>query len=95
MKSNIKSKKFYKEAEDMEIGWGRYLRSIDELKDKVDKGENITLKEACWVLYGDGHCSKVWGDFSIYCKFKKMDRKKLVWQCWNGVFQDWVNKIRI
>jgi hypothetical protein len=85
--SNIKSKKFYQEAEDMEPGWGKYLRWIDVLKDKVDNQDNITLKEACWVLYGEGYNSSYWEMFYKHCTNKKWSKRKMPWDAWKGIHQ--------
>lgn len=92
MKNNIQSRSFYKEAENMQIGWGKYLKCIDELANKVDNQIEIGLKEACWVLYGEGHCSDVWTKFYDYCESKKLKRKKMIWECWDGLFRRWMIK---
>lgn len=86
----MNNKKFYAEAERMEKGWGKYLHSIDELKDKVKDWQDITLKEACWILYADGYCSDCWLQFEYFCKQKGMSRKKMVWQAWEGIFNNWL-----
>lgn len=92
MKTNIKSKSFYKEAENMQVGWGKYLKCIDELENKVDNHIEINLKEACWILYGEGHCSAIWEKFNDYCESRKLGRKKMIWECWNELFQQWDRK---
>lgn len=89
MKTNIKSKKFYVEAEGMDKGWGKYLKSIDELKDRVEQQKDITLGDACWVLYGEGCCSSVWEDFADYCRSKRWGKKTMPWEAWQGLFQKW------
>lgn len=85
-KSNVQSKAFYKEAEDMQDGWGRYLKSIDMLKDRVELHQNIRLNEACWILYGEGYCSFVWENFKKYCIKMKWNRKSMPWEAWKGLF---------
>jgi hypothetical protein len=65
--TNIKSKKFYDEAENMQSGWGKYLKSIDILKDKVDNHVDITLNDFCWTLYGNGESYSTWESFKEYC----------------------------
>jgi hypothetical protein len=54
-KSNVKNKEFYQEAENMQTGWGRRLKSIDELKDKIKNKKDITLSDFVYTLYGEGH----------------------------------------
>lgn len=88
-KSNIQPKSFYKEAEGMTKGWGSYLRSIDELKDKVDKDIPLTLNEYCWTLYGEGYCSAQWEAFYSYSVKLKLKRKKMLRPCWEGLFREW------
>lgn len=87
-KSNIKTKKFYAEAEEMSPGWGRYLKLIDKLKNDVDKKRDITLDNACWILYGEGHCSYVWEEFKKYCISKRWGKRKMPWEDWKGIFNE-------
>lgn len=87
-KSRMQSKKFYQEANDMTTGWGDNLRKIDILGDKFDRGEDITLKEACFILWAEKCiCS------NVYLKFenamKKYNKRKLPWPAWYGMFEDW------
>ena len=91
-KSNVKSKKWYAEANMMSAGWGNYLKSIDELKDAVAKKVDITLNDACWVLYGEGHCSWTWEKFKKYCISKRWKNKRMPWEAWNGLFSDWIKQ---
>ena len=86
-KSAIKSKKFYQEAENMQKGWGNYLKSIDKLKDAVNNKKNIGLNDACWVLYGEGYCSSVWEEFEKFCIKNGWRRKKMPWEAWDGIFK--------
>lgn len=89
-KSNIESKAFYAEADDMQEGWGKYLRSIDVLKDKVQFNKEITLKEYCWTLYGDYYTSHCWGAFQKYGeKILKLTKKKMIYDAWSGIFSKW------
>lgn len=89
MKSNIKSKKYYAEGENLSEGWGHYMKSIDILKDKVQNQEDITLKDVCWILYGEGWCSSYWKGFETYCISKKYKNRKMMWECWKGLFDKW------
>lgn len=91
--SNVKSKKFYAEADEMQQGWGKYLKSIDILKDSVDDKKDITLNDACWILYGEGHCSGTWESFKVECIRKGWKNKKMPWDAWKGIFDVW-NKER-
>ncbi len=88
-KTNIKPKAFYREAESMQKGWGKYLRAIDKLKDDCDNQVDISLKSACWVLYGEGYCSSVWERFQKYCISKKWGKKTMPWEAWKGLFDKW------
>ena len=90
--SNVKSKRFYAEADAMSPGWGKYLKCIDKLKDAVAKKVDISLDDACWVLYGEGHCSWTWGEFRKYAIKKKWKNKRMPWEAWNGLFADWINQ---
>ena len=89
MKTNVKSKRFYAEAEDMETGWGKYLKSIDKLKDAVQQQKDITLNDACWVLYGEGHCSSTWEAFRGHCIKKQWSQRKMPCEAWQGIFNSW------
>ena len=91
--SNIKSKEFYDEAENMQIGWGEYLKSIDELKDKVKYKKNITLREYRWILYGEYYPISIRDQFYEYCKSLNYTRKKMVYECWNGLFENWIKNV--
>lgn len=94
MKSNIKSKSYYDEAEGLSEGWGKTLRWIDGLKDKKNNNEEFTLKEFCYTLHGDRWCSHCWEAFKLYCeKDLKYGRKKLIYYCWTGLFDKWVKTI--
>lgn len=89
MMSNIKSKEFYDEAERMQKGWGHHLKSIDKLKDKVENQKPIRLSEACWILYAEGHCSHTWREFKAHAYTLGMARKRIPWECWQGLFDAW------
>lgn len=86
--TNIQSESFYQEANDMQEGWGETLRAIDVLKDKFENNENITLKEACYILWAEKFVNS-----SVYLKFQKAmeahKRRKMPWPAWNGMFEDW------
>jgi len=89
-KSNVKNKEFYQEAEEMQDGWGKYLKSIDVLKDKIKNKKDITLRDFVYTLYGEGHCNDCREDFELYCKRKlKYVRKRMVYECWWGLFDKW------
>lgn len=89
MKSNIKSKEFYDEAESIEKGWGSYLRRIDELKDKVHNKLDISLKDSCWILYAEGYCSSIWESFFSFCENQRWSNRELPWEAWKGLFDEW------
>lgn len=91
MKTNIKSKKFYSEAEDMQKGWGKYLKSIDKLKDAVEHGKDISLNDFRWVLYGNGWCSLIGDNFAEHCQVNRWSRKKMPFSAWQGMFDGWYN----
>lgn len=89
-KSNVKNKEFYQEAEEIQDGWGRRLKSIDELKDKIKNKKDITLSDFVYTLYGEGHSSYCWEAFELHCKQElKYARKRMVYQCWWGLFDKW------
>lgn len=90
IKSNIKTKKFYAEAEDMQVGWGDYLRSIDVLKDKKQSDSIFTLDDYCWTLYGDMYTSHWCEGFKkhIESTSKKHNRK---YSQWTNAFKVWIN----
>jgi len=89
MKSNIKSKEFYAEADQMSDGWGGYLKSIDTLKDDVHNKKDIVIDDACWILYAEGHCSSVWYKFKDYCIKNKWEKREMPWEAWKGLFHGW------
>lgn len=94
VKSNIKSKKFYAEANDLSEGWGDSLLWIDKLKDKIQFHKEIALNEFCWSLFGDGYTSHCWEAFQKYCKTPlKISNKKMLYDAWRGIFDKWVNTI--
>ena len=92
MKNNIKSKEFYKEADSMKDGWGSYLLTIDKLKDKVENQKDICLNDACWILYGEGHCSSTWQKFQEYCCKTNLKTRKMTWKNWKVLFDEWYVK---
>jgi hypothetical protein len=90
MKTNIQSEKFYKEANDMSLGWGDYLREVDKIEDKIQNEEPISLTEARAALWGkipinSGMCKK----FEKYAKNNKLDN--LTWKKWKTCFFKWRN----
>ena len=88
--SNIKSKGFYTEAENMSPGWGEYMKAIDVLKNAANKHKDITLNDACWILYSKGHCSSVWVDFQEYCNKKRWGKRTMPWEAWQGLFNGFI-----
>jgi hypothetical protein len=88
LKSNIKSKKFYADAEDMQEGWGEYLRYIDTLKDKKQDNARFCLNDFCWTLYGDGHCSNVWEGFKQYANRAGYNCR--TYESWTELFNGWI-----
>lgn len=94
LNTNIKPKKYYDEANNMSPGWGNTLRWIDGLKDKLKNKQDFTLEEFCYTLYGDGWCSHTWEAFKLYCERDlKYSHKKMVYECWSGLFKCWVSTI--
>lgn len=90
-KSYIKDKSYYKDAENMQKGWGHTLRFIDTLKDKIQYKKAISLNDFCYSLYGDGYCSHCWQAFRLYCNTPlRYNRKKLIYDGWKGIFDVWV-----
>lgn len=90
--SRIKSKKFYQEAEDMQDGWGKYLQSIDVLKDKFDNNEKLRIKEASWIMWAEKHIqSNDYLAFQKWCKQNKLYNKffqfNIWWELFNGFMQ--------
>lgn len=85
--TNIQSKAFYKEAEDMQKGWGKRLRHIDELKDKVKDMRSIGLNDACYILYGEGYD---WAGFDKWAIKNEFSRKRMVWEGWKELFSRYV-----
>lgn len=86
MKTNIKSKKFYADGEKMQEGWGKYLRYIDELKDKKQNNSVMSIADFCWTLYGDGHCSQTWESFKKDCEKSKILRRS--YSNWEIIFRN-------
>jgi hypothetical protein len=84
----MQSNSFYEEANDMSEGWGDTLRSIDVLRAKFDSNEDITIKDACFILWAE-KCV----DSHVYLKFKddmkSYKRRKMPWPAWYGMFEDW------
>lgn len=88
----MKSKKFYKEAEDMSDGWGKALMSIDKLRDKFNRGERLSLSEACWVLWAEkGVCSSGYRSFEAFIKRERLD-VLLHWPIWYGLYTGYQNQ---
>ena len=87
MKSNAKEESFYHEANEMSRGWGNYMRKIDELKDKIASNNPLSLKEFCWTLYGEGHCSSTWESFAKYAEENK--HVKYEFNTWTAIFKKW------
>lgn len=90
MKSNIKPKKFYADAEDMQEGWGKTLRDIDELKDKKSHNGHFSLNQFCYTLYLDGHAASTWTGFYKYAK--RYFGRNFRWRTWSNLFWNWNEK---
>jgi hypothetical protein len=85
----MKTEDYYEEAESMHKGWSEYLKIIDGLKDNVNNKEEITLKEACYILHGDMYPSFIWEKFKEYCEGIGLEHKRMIWECWKGLFELW------
>jgi hypothetical protein len=90
MKSHIKSKKFYQEAENIQKGWGRILKKMDILKDKVAANSPISIKDYCFTLYGDCYTSHCWERFEYYY-VKNFGDNPLSHKSFQKIFKEWVN----
>lgn len=85
----MENKNFYKKANEMQDGWGDYLKKIDLLYEKLNKNVAISDKEACWILYAE-----YIGNFIDRKKFMQWVRKELpnkmfTWQIWKSLFCGW------
>lgn len=88
-KTNVRQPAFYREANQMQAGWGTYLKKIDQLKDKVAKNQKMNIKEFCWTLYGEGHTSHCWERFQRYY-IKHFGQKRVNHKIFNDLFTGWV-----
>lgn len=84
----MQSKEFYQEANGMSPGWGNYLRKIDRLRERVDAGRDITVKEACWILYAESRAeSTEWLAFQTWTIRKKLSTRRFAWPIWLALFE--------
>jgi hypothetical protein len=89
MKNHIEKETFYQEANDMSPGWGKYLKKIDILKNKVEKGDFLVVKEFCYILWAERFVNS-----DVYLKFKRhVNRKypklKMPLPAWYGLWESW------
>lgn len=85
----MESESFYKEANDMQSGWGNYLYKIDRLRDKVDNDIPINAREACWVLYGESIGNGGHRDSFLKWAEGEMPGKTFTWEIWKSLFYGW------
>lgn len=92
MKTNIQSDEFYKEANDMSPGWGDYLKKVDEIEDKIQNEEPISLTEAWGAFWGKLRInSDMLKKFKTYAENNELDN--LTWEEWKKNFFNWVDNI--
>jgi len=91
--SHVKDESYYQEAELMQKGWGKTLKCIDKIKDKVAFNKEMLYREFAFTLYGNCYCSHCIRHFEFYLKSKlkiNVDRKKMFHDAWSGIFKKWV-----
>jgi hypothetical protein len=84
----MKSEKFYKEAEGVAKDWGKTLKEIDVIKDKVNNGQPISLKDSMYVAWAEYKCQA--SDYSYFKERAKdlgLTNKKLKCEVWLGLFK--------
>jgi hypothetical protein len=88
--SSVESPEFYKEANDMQPGWGKFLLRIDKLKDRVNAKKHISIKDACYILWAEqGIDSPRWLKFQKWAKQSSLHNRRFPWLIWKGLFFGW------
>jgi len=83
--TRIQTDEFYEEAENLSTGWGKYLRHIDELREKFDNHEPMDIKEAAWVLYAEYNVpSSSWRKFIYFTE--NLSKQKIKFEHWKEIF---------
>lgn len=83
----MKSEEFYQEANDMQAGWGNYLKSVDILRKKFDNNKKLKIKEASWIMWAEKHVtSNDYLAFQKWCKQNKLYNKCFQFEIWWGLF---------
>ena len=60
---------------------------IDALRKKFDENKPLSLREACFVLWAEnGVCSTQYFMFAYWIKQNKLNKAKLKWNLWDGLF---------
>ena len=86
--TNLQSEQFYKEANDMQPGWGDYLKRIDELKNKFDACSQLTIDEACWILWAEKYVpSQSYLAFKQWVKENDLHTHMLTFNIWHGMYE--------
>lgn len=69
-----------------------YYNKIDELREKVNSLQNITLEEACWLIWAElNRTSSTWKEFKKNME-SFMHGREMPWPAWLGMFHDWEKK---
>jgi hypothetical protein len=65
-------------------------RAIDILHGKVEAGQKITLKEACFIIWADlCVCSTQYLAFQKWARLHKMSGRK-PWMAWKALFKGYL-----
>jgi len=65
-------------------------QAIDVLREKVDGGQKITLKEACFIIWADlCVCSTQYLAFQKWARHHKMSASK-PWIAWKALFEGYL-----
>ena len=67
-----------------------YCKSIDRLRKKFEDDKELSLKEACWILWAEKYiCSHQYLAFAAWCKQNKFN-KKAKWNFYSALFDAFV-----
>lgn len=84
----MESEEYYAEADEMSPGWGKYLRSIDLLREKYDADAELSLNEACWILWAQEFVPS--GRYLAWkASVDKYKNHELPWAAWLGMYREW------